>query len=261
MLPYPGQGQGPHVTQILYYRASVTIAAFFTTLLWPDRDNGFVAGQAALKAESSKVAKHEKTCLENQHVFIPFAFDTFGFLAPEVDEFLNRVQRVVQSYDNECDFLHDNPQCQSGGSFYYLEFFYCDCVNYAFFGYVSLGVWLLALFYLLGNTSADYFCCCLEKLSNVLGLAPTVAGVTLLPLGNGAPDVFASIASFVGTENANVGLNSISGGAVFIICVVVGTISLYVANQGVTLDKNCFVRDVCTFLFAVVILGVDIVCG
>ncbi|GKA14646.1 hypothetical protein Tco_0694292 [Tanacetum coccineum] len=60
-------------------------------------DNGFVAGQAALKAESSKVAKHEKACLENQHVFIPFAFDTFGFLAPEADEFLNRVQRVVQS--------------------------------------------------------------------------------------------------------------------------------------------------------------------
>ncbi|GJX53998.1 putative reverse transcriptase domain-containing protein [Tanacetum coccineum] len=57
----------------------------------------FVAGQAALKAESSKVAKHEKACLENQHVFIPFAFDTFGFLAPEAEEFLNRVQRVVQS--------------------------------------------------------------------------------------------------------------------------------------------------------------------
>ncbi|GKB46180.1 putative reverse transcriptase domain-containing protein [Tanacetum coccineum] len=61
------------------------------------RDNGFVAGQAALKAESSKVAKHEKACLENQYVFILFAFDTFGFLAPEAEEFLNRVQRVVQS--------------------------------------------------------------------------------------------------------------------------------------------------------------------
>ncbi|GJR10423.1 RNA-directed DNA polymerase, eukaryota, reverse transcriptase zinc-binding domain protein [Tanacetum coccineum] len=44
---------------------------------------GFTAGQAALKAASCKVTKHEKTCIENQHVFIPFAFDTFGFLAPE----------------------------------------------------------------------------------------------------------------------------------------------------------------------------------
>ncbi|GJW43692.1 hypothetical protein Tco_0072491 [Tanacetum coccineum] len=67
------------------------------------RDNGFVAGQAALKAESSKVAKHEKACLENQHVFIPFAFDTFGFLAPEAEEFLNRVQRVVQNMGDDVD--------------------------------------------------------------------------------------------------------------------------------------------------------------
>ncbi|GJX66651.1 hypothetical protein Tco_0300994 [Tanacetum coccineum] len=77
------------------------------------RDNGFVAGQAALKAESSKVAKHVKACLENQHVFIPFAFDTFGFLAPEAEEFLNRVQRVVQSgclLDTQVrddDFIYD----------------------------------------------------------------------------------------------------------------------------------------------------------
>ncbi|GJW99717.1 RNA-directed DNA polymerase, eukaryota [Tanacetum coccineum] len=49
---------------------------------------GFTVGQAALKAASCKVTKHEKACVENQHVFIPFAFDTFGFLAPEAVEFL-----------------------------------------------------------------------------------------------------------------------------------------------------------------------------
>ncbi|GKB40592.1 hypothetical protein Tco_0885534 [Tanacetum coccineum] len=58
---------------------------------------GFTVGQAALKAASCKVTKHEKTCIENQHVFIPFAFDTFGFLAPEAVELLNRVQRVMNS--------------------------------------------------------------------------------------------------------------------------------------------------------------------
>ena len=52
---------------------------------------GFTVGQAALKAASYKVTKHEKACNENQHVFIPFAFDTFGFLAPETVELLNRV--------------------------------------------------------------------------------------------------------------------------------------------------------------------------
>ncbi|PWA80994.1 hypothetical protein CTI12_AA190310 [Artemisia annua] len=58
---------------------------------------GFTAGHAALKAASCKVTKHEKACIENQHVFIPFAFDTFGFLAPEAVELLNRVQRVMNN--------------------------------------------------------------------------------------------------------------------------------------------------------------------
>ncbi|MFS7947065.1 putative exostosin [Helianthus anomalus] len=61
------------------------------------KDKGFVVGQAVLKAEASKVAKHEKACLENQHVFVPFAFDTFGGLAPDVVRLLNRVQKVVNS--------------------------------------------------------------------------------------------------------------------------------------------------------------------
>ncbi|GJR55916.1 hypothetical protein Tco_1406437 [Tanacetum coccineum] len=49
---------------------------------------------AALKAATSKVTEHEKTCIENQHVFILFAFDTFGFLVLEAVKPLNRIQRV-----------------------------------------------------------------------------------------------------------------------------------------------------------------------
>ncbi|GJR34995.1 hypothetical protein Tco_1210679 [Tanacetum coccineum] len=58
---------------------------------------GLTVGETALKAASCKVTKHEKTRFENQHVFIPFAFDTFGFLAPEAVELLTRVQRIMNS--------------------------------------------------------------------------------------------------------------------------------------------------------------------
>ncbi|KAL7616032.1 hypothetical protein Lser_V15G02805 [Lactuca serriola] len=61
------------------------------------RAAGFTAGHAALKVAIGKVTKHERSCLENQHVFIPFAFDTFGFLAPDVVELLKRVQRIMHS--------------------------------------------------------------------------------------------------------------------------------------------------------------------
>lgn len=47
------------------------------------RSEGFTVGKIAIKATLSKMAKHKKACIDNQRVFVPFSFDTFGFLAPE----------------------------------------------------------------------------------------------------------------------------------------------------------------------------------
>jgi hypothetical protein len=55
----------------------------------------FTVRRAVLKAASSKMTKHEKTCSDNQHIFIPFAFDTFDFLAPEAVNLLKIIQKVM----------------------------------------------------------------------------------------------------------------------------------------------------------------------
>nr|GEV96092.1 hypothetical protein [Tanacetum cinerariifolium] len=57
---------------------------------------GVTTGHDALKAASRKVTKHEKACIENQHVFIPFAFDTFGFLARRSCEDLSYGKKNLQ---------------------------------------------------------------------------------------------------------------------------------------------------------------------
>jgi spore germination protein GerM len=51
-------------------------------------------GRTTLKVVSSKMDKHEKTCSNSQHIH---AFDTFGFLVPEVVNLLKIIQNVMHS--------------------------------------------------------------------------------------------------------------------------------------------------------------------
>ena len=54
------------------------------------RNGGFSVRQVALKVTSCKVTKHKKKCIKNQHVFVSFVFDTFGFLVLEAIDLLNK---------------------------------------------------------------------------------------------------------------------------------------------------------------------------
>ncbi|RVW76396.1 Cation/calcium exchanger 1 [Vitis vinifera] len=82
----------------------------------------------------------------------------------------------------KCSYVKSHTGCQNGGYISYLRLFYCNFDPVL--GYSALILWLVVLFYLLGNTAANYFCCSLEGLSRVLKLSPNIAGVTLLSLGN-----------------------------------------------------------------------------
>ncbi|KAI5659502.1 hypothetical protein M9H77_28295 [Catharanthus roseus] len=113
-----------------------------------------------------------------------------------------------------------------------------------------------------GNTTSEYFVPSIEGLSKALKLSPTIAGTTLLPFGNGANDVFASVISFTKSHDGDVGLNSVLGGAFFISCLVVGILSIIVSStQQTRVNESSFVRDVIFLIFSLFFLLMIIVFG
>lgn len=164
-------------------------------------------------------------------------------------------------YSSKCLYVKTHSDCRSKGYINYLKIFYCSFGNSPILGQTLLVLWLLVLFYLLADTASNYFCNSLEGLSDILKLSPTIAGVTLLSLGNGAPDFFASVVSFTSSNNGAVGLNSILGGAFFVSTAVLGIISFLVSPNEIAVDKASFIRDVIFFLFSLFILLIIISIG
>lgn len=175
------------------------------------------------------------------------SFDLTSYSIPKGDGCVG-LQRLKDPYA-KCLYLKTHLPCVSQGYVNYLYIFHCVCGGHPALGYAILALWLLILFYLLGNTASQYFCSSVESLSRELKLSPTIAGVTLLSLGNGSPDVFASIVSFR-AGSGEVGLSSVLGGAFFVSCVVVGIINICAASlrSEIRIDRSSFIRDVCFFI-------------
>ncbi|XP_022719948.1 cation/calcium exchanger 1 [Durio zibethinus] len=164
-------------------------------------------------------------------------------------------------YKSKCLYVKSEIGCRPKGYINYLQIFYCTCGRFPILGHLVLLIWLFVLFYLLGDTAANYFCTSLERLSKILRLSPAIAGVTLLSLGNGASDVFASIVSFTRSGNGGVGLNSVLGGAFFVSSAVVGVISILISRHHISVDEPSFIRDILFFLFSLSSLMVIIFIG
>ncbi|XP_020631804.1 sodium/potassium/calcium exchanger 6, mitochondrial-like, partial [Orbicella faveolata] len=95
------------------------------------------------------------------------------------------------------------------------------------------------------------FCPSLQVISKTLRLSQNIAGVTFLAIGNGAPDIFSSLAAFSNSRDPNevqLGMQALFGAGMFVTTVVVGVVSFV---STVTLKTRPFTRDVLFYLGAV----------
>lgn len=116
---------------------------------------------------------------------------------------------------------------------------------------------LLALFKVMGFTADAYFSTILSQISQDMGLPPRLAGVTLLALGNGAPDLSSSIAA-IESGNIHLAMGSLVGSVMFVGCVVAGRL---VSLSGGIKCRAAQMRDVLVLCFAVCAVMVIVLFG
>ncbi|KAF8401645.1 hypothetical protein HHK36_012591 [Tetracentron sinense] len=149
--------------------------------------------------------------------------------------------------DQRCSFSLTHCNGDSNGLFNYSSLHFCIFSEKPFISIPFLSLIIILQFYFLVKTAQDRFSVVVTKLSTHLNLSPSMGAVTLLSLGNGAPDVFASVAAVRG-GHARTGLGAILSAGTFVSAFVVGFVAIYAAPFSV--DPAPFVRDVFFYLIA-----------
>ncbi|KAK9481117.1 Sodium/calcium exchanger protein-domain-containing protein [Lipomyces japonicus] len=172
-------------------------------------------------------------------------YELFSFAAGE--DGLKCTDVLHVSTKEQCQFVKTYCSDDELGFFNYIRFYYCTPTRMQSLIFVTMTVWLIALFTTIGITASDFLCPNLNTMSRLFGLSENLAGVTFLALGNGSPDVFSTYAAMkVGSGSLAVG--ELIGAASFIISIVAGSMAIICPF---TVDWLPFTRDLSFFILAV----------
>ncbi|XP_057294813.1 mitochondrial sodium/calcium exchanger protein-like isoform X1 [Hydractinia symbiolongicarpus] len=153
---------------------------------------------------------------------------------------------------NICHYVSTLPACQfDDGYIPYIIFPFCFFPESFYVGgYIIMFLWLMYMFIALGVTAEEFFCPCLKSISKTLRMSDSVAGVTLLALGNGAPDIFSVIAAVDNADEKTTAMafQELFGAGIFVTTVVSGFINI---SASFKLARRPFIRDAIFYCAAV----------
>eukprot|EP00933_Yihiella_yeosuensis_P036869 TRINITY_DN30681_c0_g1_i1.p1 TRINITY_DN30681_c0_g1~~TRINITY_DN30681_c0_g1_i1.p1 ORF type:complete len:567 (+),score=49.72 TRINITY_DN30681_c0_g1_i1:108-1808(+) len=145
------------------------------------------------------------------------------------------------------------PEADSQALFDYMTFYACSELLSQPIKALLLLVWLGLIISLLASTADDYFVPQLEELSQRFHLAEDVAGVTLLALGNGMPDVMTAFSSVNKADDFSLSMGEFLGAANFIVVLVLAF--CFLTKSGSTkVDPYPFLRDSISYVLVVVFM-------
>lgn len=153
----------------------------------------------------------------------------------------------ILNAEDQCKFAHEHCQDYKIGFVNYVNLYYCQQSRW--FSLIAYVLILVILFTSLGITASEFLCPNLDTLAKLLKMSESLAGVTLLALGNGSPDVFSTLEAMK-IDSPSLAIGELAGAAMFITCVVVGCMAII---KPFKVNKRPFVRDTAFLLISVVV--------
>ncbi|WKX99911.1 hypothetical protein Q1695_014632 [Nippostrongylus brasiliensis] len=166
-------------------------------------------------------------------------------------------QEVCQIWKNMtqqeiCDYINYNDDiCEGGGYLLWSQYVECQFNTGKKVTVIIAGVlWMFMLFVMVSSTADDFFSPSVSSIVAHLKISESIAGVTFMAFGNGAPDIFGSIASVLSSPKPKAGLalGELFGAGTFVTTVVTATIILV---KPFKIDIFSTLRDILFYLVAI----------
>lgn len=168
---------------------------------------------------------------------------------------------------NQCTYQYINSQatvnkkCMALGTDCGFTYFDLIKLNFCYFNDQKIATLILALiiiifcFYFIANTANKYLAPMLGIMSEKMNLSQNLAGLTLIALGNQAPDVLVAIISGEDEEEGiSMSLGAVLGSNLLILHIVLSSVVI-LGNDFEVIPSN-YVRDFSVYLFSLIIIFV-----
>ncbi|KAH7701013.1 CBN-NCX-7 protein, partial [Aphelenchoides avenae] len=150
---------------------------------------------------------------------------------------------------SSCNYVHKHSDmCEGGGYIPWTEVALCaDGAGRV--AIIVVAVLILLYLFLMITSAADEFSDNITLITENHQISQNIAGVTFMAFGNGAPDIFSTIASVLSTKHpkASLAIGELLGGGIFVTTVVVACVIL---NKPFRVMRRPFLRDTSFYLIA-----------
>ncbi|KAJ2782080.1 hypothetical protein H4R18_002500 [Coemansia javaensis] len=166
-----------------------------------------------------------------------------------------RCRRAIRARGG-CERIRRACAAYGSGRGGYIGAYYCADARWRGGMLAAGAAWLGLLFVWLGVAASEYLSPNIVAATRLLRMPEGLAGVTLLALGNGAPDLSATL-SAVRAGSGALAVGQIVGGAAFTASVVAAATTLAVPEYAVS--RRSYRRELCFFVAATALVAAAVV--